>query len=57
MLAGAIIVRDDGCGTSNTELSHGCGMALTFEWDEVKDGFAKSYDALRDSFSKASKEF
>ena len=26
-------------------------------WDEVKGGFAKSYDALRDSFSKASKEF
>jgi hypothetical protein len=26
-------------------------------WEEVKGGFAKSYDALRDSFSKAAKEF
>ena len=26
-------------------------------WDEVKSGFVKSYDALRDSFSRAAKEF
>ena len=26
-------------------------------WEEVKGGFVKSYDALRDAFSKAAKEF
>jgi hypothetical protein len=26
-------------------------------WEEVKGGFARSYGALRDSFSKAAKEF
>jgi len=34
-------------------LKHGSAEA----WDEVKSGFVKSYEALKDSFAKARKEF
>ena len=42
------------------DLSQGYGelkRSSANAWDEVKGGFAKSYDALHDSISKAAKEF
>lgn len=42
------------------DLSQGYGelkRSSSNAWEEVKGGFAKSYDALRQSFSKAAKEF